>query len=217
MKIKLILLVTTIACFLASCSKEPIVEIQTSMGTIKVKLYNDTPKHRDNFVKLAKDGFYEGVLFHRVIRDFMVQAGDPNSVNAPAGVPLGSGDPGYTIPAEILPNHFHKKGVLSAARKGDPVNPERESSGSQFYIVQGQVWNDASLDELQKKTGITYSAEQREAYKTVGGTPHLDGAYTVFGEVIEGLDVVDAIAAVETAQGDRPVSDVKIIKVTIVE
>lgn len=198
-------------------SEEPVVELQTSMGSIKVKLYSDTPVHRDNFIKLVSEGFYNGVLFHRVIKDFMIQAGDPQSVGAPAGKLLGEGGPGYNLPAEILPNHYHKKGVLAAARQDDKINPNRESDGSQFYIVQGSVWDIIGLDLLEEEKGIKYTEEQRKAYQTVGGAPFLDAAYTVFGEVVEGLDVVDAIAAVATGTADRPISDVKIIKATIVE
>ena len=169
-------------------TKETIVLLKTTMGDMKIKLYNETPLHRDNFIKLVNQNFYDGVLFHRVIKNFMIQTGDPESKNAPAGKRLGSGGPGYTIPAEILPQFKHKKGVVAAARMGDQVNPKKESSGSQFYIVH----ND-------------------------NGTPHLDGGYTVFGEVLEGLDVVDKIATVQTAPGDRPVEDVKIISATIVK
>jgi len=169
-------------------NKEVIVLLETTMGNIKLKLYNETPLHRDNFVKLVKEGFYDGLLFHRVINRFMIQGGDPDSRNAPAGKGLGVGGPGYTIPAEILPQFSHKKGSLAAARMGDQMNPQRASSGSQFYIVQ----NDS-------------------------GTPHLDGAYTVFGETIEGFDVIDKIAAVKTDAAARPVEDVIIIKATIVK
>ena len=242
MKTKFILLAVSVACFVASCGsspskgtdvkveqqsqepektpipenlpEEPVIEFQTTMGNIKVKLYKDTPQHRDNFVKLVSEGFYNGVLFHRVIKDFMIQGGDPESINASADKSLGSGGPGYTIPAEILPNHLHKKGALAAARRESPT---KESSGSQFYIVQGQVWDDAGLDAVQERTGVKYSQQERDMYKTVGGTPHLDSNYTVFGEVVEGLDVVDAIAGVATGASDRPVTDVKIIKAVFVE
>jgi cyclophilin family peptidyl-prolyl cis-trans isomerase len=166
---------------------------------------------------LVKDGFYDGVLFHRVIKDFMIQGGDPQSKNAPAGQMLGSGDVGYTVPAEFNPNLFHKKGALSAARQGDQVNPEKRSSGCQFYLVQGRKWSDAELNSFESQRGSKFSPEQREAYKTLGGTPHLDGGYTVYGEVIEGLDIIDLIAAVKTAPGDRPVQDVKIVKAVIVQ
>lgn len=198
-------------------SEEPVVELQTTMGNIKVKLYKDTPLHRDNFIKLVSEGFYSGVLFHRVIKDFMIQGGDPESANAPADMSLGNGGPGYNIAAEILPNRFHKKGVIAAARKDDSVNPNRESSGSQFYIVQGQVFDDATLDAIEQKNAVKFTKEQRDIYKTVGGTPHLDTKYTVYGEVIEGLDVVDAIAGVATGANNRPVSDVKINRIAIVE
>ena len=194
------------------------VLIETSMGNMTVMLYDDTPLHRDNFVKLAESGFYEGMLFHRVINNFMIQAGDPMSKNAAPNARLGNGGPGYTIPAEIVyPTHFHKKGALAAARTGDNVNPKRESSGSQFYIVQGQKYTDMKLDQFEKALGKTFTNKERDAYVTVGGTPHLDNQYTVFGEVVEGLGVVDKIAAVETAPGDRPVEDVKIIKMTVVK
>ncbi len=174
--------------------------IHTKFGDIKGELYNDTPKHRDNFIKLVKEGWYENSIFHRVIQNFMIQGGQNAN---------GKVDPGYTVPAEILPNHFHKKGALAAARMGDQVNPKRESSGSQFYIVQGQVYDAATLDSFEQRTGLKYTPEQRAAYSTVGGTPHLDGAYTVFGQITSGLDVVEKIAAVKTAPGDRPVEDVK--------
>lgn len=185
------------------------VIIKTSYGDIKIRLYDETPLHRDNFIKLVKEGYYNDLLFHRVINSFMIQGGDPNSRNAQPGQQLGMGGPGYTIPAEIDTNLIHKKGVLSAARMGDNVNPKRESSGSQFYIVQGKTYNDNELDMMESRMGRKYTPEQRQAYKTIGGTPHLDGSYTVFGEVIEGLDVVDKIAAVKTLPGDRPQVDVK--------
>ncbi len=166
---------------------ETIVLLKTSMGDMKIKLYNETPLHRDNFIKLVNEKYYDGLLFHRVIKDFMIQGGDPNSKDATAGQQLGMGGPGYTIPAEILSQFTHKKGAVAAARMGDQVNPKKESSGSQFYIVHNS-----------------------------NGTPHLDGAYTVFGEVIEGMDVIDKIANVKTGRADRPVEDVKIISVSII-
>ncbi|MBR1514257.1 MAG: peptidylprolyl isomerase [Bacteroidales bacterium] len=186
--------------------KETVVVIKTSMGTIKAKLYNDTPQHRDNFIKLVNEGWYNGSPFHRVIKDFMIQGGQ----NAD-----GRLDPGYQVPAEFRDNHFHKKGALCAARQGDQVNPKKASSGSQFYIVQGKVYDDRWLDMFESRSGKVLSARQRQAYKTVGGTPHLDGDYTVFGEVTEGLEVVDKIAAVKTGRMDVPVELVTIISVTI--
>jgi len=181
--------------------------IETDMGNMKVKLYNSTPQHRDNFIKLANEGFYKDLLFHRVISGFMVQGGDPNSRDAAPGAPLGNGGPGYTIPAEIGNHHF--KGALSAARQGDNINPERNSSGSQFYVVQGTKQTDQTLNQMSSQSGVSYSPEEVALYKELGGTPFLDGQYTVFGEVVEGMDVIDKIASVQTANGDRPVEDVK--------
>lgn len=278
MRKNLLLLLTILACSATACKsgqkkddmeKETLLKIETTSGDIKVKLYNETPKHRDNFIKLAKDGVYDGTLFHRVIKDFMVQAGDPESKNAPKGKMLGSGDVGYTIPAEfVYPKYFHKKGVLSAARQGDNVNPEKESSGCQFYIVTGKVFNDSTLlnmerqkndnkvtlifnalaqkhmkeiyklrkandedglydlqdkllaeaeSEAAKQPDFHFTPEQIQAYTTVGGTPHLDGEYTVFGEVVEGMDIVDKIQGVKTDRNDRPEEDVKIISVSVIE
>jgi len=197
------------------------VLLETSMGDIVIRLSDSTPLHRDNFLKLVKLGFYDSVLFHRVINHFMIQAGDPNSKTAPAGKPLGNGGPGYRIPAEFRTTLFHKKGVIAAARVSDNVNPEKESSGSQFYLTQGIVYTDAGLDSLetyQLKRKIP--AAQRNIYKTTGGIPRLDQNYTVFGEVVKGIDVVDAIATVETSKGkdlDRPLKDVRIIKVKLIK
>lgn len=244
---------------------DALVEIKTSMGDIVVELYNDTPLHRDNFLKLVGEGFYEGVLFHRVIDSFMIQAGDPTSKEAAAGARLGAGDPGYTIAAEIdYPRHYHKKGVLAAARTGDAMNPERRSSGSQFYIVTGttaserqleamdlkrknqqmesafrnlalqyrdsitsmqRAGDEAGLEALRQKLiaeteekvkPVDMPANVRKDYAEIGGTPHLDGQYTVFGEVIRGLDVVDRIQKVETDSSDRPVEDVRIISAKVI-
>ena len=244
------------------------VLINTSLGNIEIALYNNTPKHRDNFLKLVRDGYYNGVLFHRVIKDFMVHTGDPKSKNAAPGDMLGAGDPGYTIEAEIVyPEYFHKRGALAAARTGDNVNPERRSSGSQFYIVTGRKYapemmaqmehrmNDQKrqqvfeslvaprrkevmkmrmagdtngLDKLQAelielteqevaKNPVKFTDAQINAYTTVGGAPHLDGQYTVFGEVTRGMDVVDKIECVETGRADRPVTDVTVISMKTVE
>lgn len=244
--------------------KETIVDLETTMGPIKIKLYDDTPQHRDNFVKLVKEGFYDGVLFHRVINDFMVQTGDPDSKEAQPGQMLGGGDPGYTLPAEIIyPKHYHKYGALAAARTGDNVNPERRSSSSQFYIVTGRKASQMELDRMaeravvgerqelfrklfeQNKDSIKAMGDRgdREAmmelrqqmidsveksvparplpqemaqdYRTLGGTPHLDNQYTVFGEVVSGMETVEKIQKVETDGNDRPKEDVRIIKATI--
>ena len=198
------------------------VLMQTTMGDIVIRLSDSTHLHRDNFLKLVKVGYYDSVLFHRVMQAFMIQAGDPNSKRASAGQPLGDGGPGYTIPAEFRKTLFHKKGVIAAARQGDNVNPLKESSGSQFYIVQGKTFTDAGLDSLQtfRMNGRKIPAEQREVYKTVGGTPHLDQGYTVYGEVVSGMDVVDKIAAVQTSKArdrDRPLQDVRIIKTKLIK
>jgi peptidyl-prolyl cis-trans isomerase B (cyclophilin B) len=184
------------------------VKIITEFGDITLLLYNETPLHRDNFLKLTGEGYYDGVLFHRVINAFMIQGGDPNSKTAQPGQPLGTGGPDYTIAAEVVTGLFHKKGALAAARLGDQQNPQRRSSGSQFYIVQGRVWTPEELDRMEQQRGQAFSPEQRQAYTTIGGTPHLDAAYTVFGEVVEGLEVVDRIAAVQTGPGDRPLQDI---------
>jgi cyclophilin family peptidyl-prolyl cis-trans isomerase len=190
-------------------AQEALVKIVTDYGTMTIKLYNETPLHRDNFLKLVKQGFYDSLIFHRVIRNFMIQGGDPESKKASATQPLGNGGPGYTIPAEIRPGLIHKKGAIAAARMGDAVNPSKASSGSQFYLVQGVVYPLEQLNNAEQQNGFKFTQQQKEAYSTVGGTPHLDNGYTVFGEVIEGLEVIDAIAAVTTAPGDRPVKDVR--------
>ena len=247
---------------------DALVEIKTSVGDITIRLYGETPKHRDNFLKLVNDGFYNDVLFHRVINKFMIQTGDPESKGAPAGKMLGAGSPGYDIDAEIVyPQFFHKRGALAAARQGDEVNPDRRSSGSQFYIVTGKVYNASQLgqmekqlqmqqmqaifndlasqhrdsimamrrnrdqaglqalqDELVKKTEAEaaknpakFTDAQREAYTTVGGTPHLDGTYTVFGEVVEGMDIVAKIETTATGAQDRPKEDIKIISMKVIK
>ena len=245
------------------------VKLETSMGDIVVELYNETPQHRDNFIKLVKEGYYDGVLFHRVIKDFMIQTGDGNSKTAGPEAMLGDGDPGYTIEAEfVYPKYFHKRGALAAARTGDQVNPERRSSGSQFYIVTGKIYgsdelkmmtqrmaemkkqdifrrlvneNRARIEEMQRnqdnagmqelqneliqlteaeaaKTPFSMTDEQIDAYTSVGGTPHLDGQYPVFGEVVKGMDIVDKIQNAETrSSDDRPINDIKIVKASIVK
>jgi peptidyl-prolyl cis-trans isomerase B (cyclophilin B) len=195
------------------------VLLQTTLGDITIRLSDSTPLHRDNFLKLVKVGYYDSVLFHRVIKNFMIQGGDPESKHAVAGVPLGNGGPSYRVPAEFRTTLFHKKGVIAAARDN---NPEKASNGSQFYIVQGKIFTDGGLDSLEtfRRSGKKIPVEQREVYKTIGGSPHLDGAYTVYGEVVKGLDVVDAIASVETSKGedrDRPLQDVKVIKAKLVK
>ena len=186
------------------------VIISTGMGDMTIVLYDETPKHRDNFIKLAESGLYDGTIFHRVIQNFMIQGGDPESKNATPEKMLGNGGPGYTIPAEFNTKFFHKKGALAAARQGDNVNPKKESSGSQFYIVQGKKVSQDELNLFQSRSNIKMSPEQIKAYTTVGGAYHLDGAYTVFGEVIEGMDVIDKIASVQTNNMDLPLQDIKI-------
>ena len=191
----------------ANDAGETMVLIETPYGDIKAKLYNSTPQHRDNFVKLAKEGFYDGTLFHRVINGFMVQGGDPNSKGAPAGQPLGMGGPGYTTPAEIGAKHF--RGAIAAARTGGPSNPEKRSSGSQFYIVQnGLSPQNSQIIAQRQAQGVPYSQAEIDYYGQVGGYPGLDGEYTVFGQVIEGMDAVDKIAAVQKDNRDRPMEDV---------
>lgn len=207
---------TTEQRILVTAPIECLVQIETDFGNMTVLLYNSTPQHRDNFVKLAEEGYFDGLLFHRVIEGFMIQGGDPNSRNAKSGQALGMGGPGYTIPAEFVDSLIHVKGALSAARQGDQVNPEKRSSGSQFYIVQGKPLTQEELDLIEARKGIRYTRAQREKYLTLGGTPFLDRDYTVFGQVISGLEVIDKIAAVETAPGDRPKTDVK-MKVTVIK
>lgn len=277
-----IILFTLILCCMTACTgnskkkqiimtneNETLVHLQTSMGDITVKLYNETPIHRDNFIKLVKDGVYDSTLFHRVIKNFMIQAGDPQSKTATdTTTTLGSGDVGYTLPAEFNAKFFHKKGVLAAARQGDEVNPKKESSGCQFYIVTGRKFSEAQLinmenqlnearldtvfqtlarkhmkaiyqmrkandtdgllalqdsleaqarEQVSKEPALKFTAEQVKAYTTVGGAPHLDGNYTVFGEVVDGMETVDRISAVKTNRSDRPEQDVRILKATVVE
>lgn len=192
---------------------QTIVVFETSNGIIKIKLYDETPLHKENFVKLVQSGYYDSIMFHRVIQGFMIQAGDPNSRNANQDQPLGDGGPGYTIPAEFNQSLFHKKGAVAAARLGDQVNPSKSSSGSQFYIVQGQVLTLSQLDALSRSgRHQPFSDDEIKVYTTIGGTPHLDNNYTVFGEVIEGIGVVDLIAGAETDPRNRPLKDLRIIK-----
>lgn len=197
---------------------ETLVQIDTDMGKIKVKLFNDTPQHRDNFIKNVKEKRYDGLLFHRVIKQFMIQGGDINSKDAPIEQHLGDGDPGYTIPAEIVyPKYFHKRGMLCAARTSDDENPERASSGTQFYIVTGKFYTEMELDKMEKSDNKTFTPEERQAYMLEGGAPHLDNKYTIFGEVVKGMKVVDKIQFVETNEDDRPLKNIKIKTMTIVD
>ncbi len=249
-------------------AEDTLIKIATSEGDITVRLFGDTPIHTNNFIKLAKEGYYDGVLFHRVINDFMIQTGDPNSKNAPKGKMLGDGEPGYTLPAEfVYPKHYHKYGALAAARLGDNENPEKRSSGSQFYIVTGRKFNAGQLDQMEKRMDMAqqqeifnrlasenrdsimalrrnrdqaglqqlqeqlvaltqaeaakhpykYTEQQRQDYINVGGTPHLDGSYTVFGEVVTGMEVVDKIQKAETDGNDRPLNDIKILSMTVLD
>ena len=215
-KIILILVYVVMSAMVFAQSTKVLIE--TTKGNITVMLYDDTPLHRDNFIKLVESNFYDSILFHRVIKDFMIQAGDPTSKNAAPDVLLGDADTDYTIPAEfVYPKYYHKKGALAAARTSDDENPERRSSGSQFYIVQGRTFTDEKLDKYEAHLGIKMPAEIREYYKTVGGTPHLDTQYTVFGEVLDGMDVVNEIAAVETNKDARPIVDVRILKMKVVK
>ena len=198
------------------------VLLETTMGNIRIALYDETPQHRDNFLKLTKMGSYDSLLFHRVIKDFMVQSGDIFSKNAKPGQLLGMGDYDYTQESEFrLPKIFHRRGVVAAAREGDEKNPERRSGASQFYIVWGKIYDDRRLDYTQTKLdsitngAVQLTPEMREVYKTIGGTPHLDGQYTVFGEVTEGLDLVEKMQLVETDKNDRPLEDIRILKATV--
>lgn len=205
--------------FSCTSKKEYLVRMHTTAGVVDLRLYNETPAHRDNFVKLVKECYFDSLLFHRVIPDFMIQAGDPDSKHAPKGAMLGNGGPAYSVAAEFMPElHFHKRGALAAAREGDDVNPSKSSSASQFYIVWGRVFTKEQLETLKKNykrmTGrdMNITPQQEEAYTTTGGTPHLDGEYTVFGEVVDGLEVVDAIQHVRCDRNDRPLDDVRIIR-----
>jgi len=192
------------------------VKVSTKYGDMVLVLYDETPMHRDNFIKLVNEGYYNGTLFHRVMQDFMIQGGDPDSKNAAPGQGLGKGGPGYTIEAEFTPEFYHKKGALAAARQPDQVNPQKRSSGSQFYIVQGKRYTDAELNQMAKRTGAFYTPEQIKVYQTIGGTPFLDTEYTVFGEVVDGMGVIDKIAAVKTSAQNRPVEDLE-MTLTLIE
>lgn len=277
---KTTILFTLILCCITACTgnqkkdnymandNETLVKIETTLGNITVKLYNETPKHKDNFIKLVKEGVYDSTLFHRVIKNFMIQAGDPTSKTASATDTLGAGDVGYTVPAEFNPKFFHKRGVLAAARQGDDVNPNKESSGCQFYIVTGRKFSEAQMinmenqmnearfdtvfqtlarkhmkeiykmrkandmeglmelqdslenqarKEVAKEPALKFTPEQIKAYTTVGGAPHLDGNYTVFGEVVDGMDVVAQIETAKTNRQDRPTQDIRILKATVIE
>ncbi len=226
--IALCLLVVSCSTLQSRKNKEQKVLIETTEGKVIVKLYNETPLHRDNFIRLVKSDFYNGVLFHRVINEFMVQGGDPDSKNADANARLGAGDVGYTIPAEFrTPAIYHKKGALAAARQGDNVNPEKASSGCQFYIVTGRKFTEEQLNQIEQNNIMRYghandstyklSNEARDYYQTTGGTPHLDGNYTVYGEVIEGMEIVEKISKTETGMGDRPTKDIRIVKMKLVK
>ena len=217
----ILLLLAVVAC---GTQKDVKVRMHTTAGVIDLCLYDETPKHKENFLKLAKEQQYDSLLFHRVIKDFMIQGGDPTSKNAPAGALLGEGDLGYTVEAEFMPQvYFHRRGVLAAARESDDVNPAKASSASQFYIVWGKVYTKEQLEAYKefykRRTGreLVITPEQEAVYTTVGGTPHLDGEYTVFGEVISGLDVVEKIQGVACDGNDRPLEDVRIIKTEIIK
>jgi cyclophilin family peptidyl-prolyl cis-trans isomerase len=210
------------AC-MAKVKKYALVELITPQGNMYIWLYDDTPKHKENFLKLAKDGFYDQTKFHRIIKDFMIQGGDPNSKDATMKEKWGQGGPGYTVDAEIKENHFHKKGVIAAARMGDQTNPERASSGSQFYIVQGTRYTKQTLDYVEqqiraatKNPAFAFSEEMRATYEQLGGSPHLDMQYTVFGEVISGMEVIDKIAAVQTGPQDKPLQDI-LVDINVIE
>ena len=205
----IVMLFLSITGFSQKSKKETKVLIATSYGNMTLVLYNETPQHRDNFIELVKDGFYDGTLFHRVIAGFMIQGGDPDSKTAEKGQMLGNGGPGYTVPAEFNKKFYHKRGALSAARMGDGSNPQKASSGSQFYIVQGKKYNRNNLESMGKRSGANYTEDQIKTYEMEGGTPQLDMNYTVFGEVIKGFDVIDKIAAVAKGRADRPQEDVK--------
>jgi len=228
-KINIIFFVA-IAIFFANCNSvrsnntvtktekmEMKVLLKTSLGDIVIALSNETPLHRDNFIKLVNEKFYDGVLFHRIIQGFMIQTGDPNSKQAVRDQMLGNGDPGYTLPAEFVPALFHKRGAVAAARLGDQVNPKKESSGSQFYIVDGRPFLLDDLQNMMRGMNRNWTTEQLDAYTTLGGAPHLDGSYTVFGYVISGMEIVDLIAQQPKDSRDRPLENILIIEATVIE
>jgi len=196
--------------------KQTMIFISTNHGDMKAVLYNETPQHRDNFIKLAKEGYFNGTLFHRVINEFMIQGGDPDSKTAKKGQQLGQGGPNYTIPAEFNQALIHKKGALAAARMGDQMNPQKASSGSQFYITQGKVYSEAELNNFEMRMGKKFNDLQKKTYTSLGGVPFLDYDYTVFGEVVEGLEVIDKIAKVQKDRSDRPFEDIK-MTISIIE
>lgn len=200
-----------------SAPEDCLVEMITSHGNMTIKLNDETPLHRDNFIKLTETGYYEGILFHRVIKGFMVQGGDPDSKNAPEGKRLGIGGPSYNIPAEFNDTLAHIKGALAAARQGDSTNPKKESSGSQFYLVQGKPVGETQLENFELQKNIKYTDTVKTIYKELGGAPQLDKEYTIFGRVIDGLEVIDAIANEATDSADRPLKDVKIISVKVIK
>lgn len=214
---RLLLIICLIFGYMNDSSCQDRVQLVTSQGTIEVILYDETPKHKANFLRLVQEGFYDSLLFHRVIPKFMIQGGDPQSKNARRTRLLGNGGPGYDLEAEISNKRIHKKGALAAARQPDDVNPRKRSNGSQFYIVQGSQYPRKYLSKFEAKRGEKYTEEQIIAYETLGGTPHLDGEYTVFGEVIRGLDVVERIASVERNRADRPLQDVYILKTKVIK
>ena len=214
-----------LALMAASCGpkteKETVMVVETTMGTVEFKLYNETPIHRDNFIRLAEEHYFDSLLFHRVIDNFVIQGGDPNSKYAQPGALLGDGEPDYRLPAEFRLDKgiFHRRGTVNAAREGDDTNPERESCASQFCFMMGGPMTDEQLDRAQarldRQTGgtVKLTPEMREVYKQVGGSPHLDGQYTVFGEVVSGMDVLEAIQKVATDENDRPLEDVRMLRV----
>ncbi len=199
--------------------RRAVVRLETTMGNMRMALLDETPLHRDNFLKLASEGFFDGLLFHRVIQDFMIQGGDSTSRHAQPGQPLGEGEVGYTLPAEIqMPYYYHLRGMVGAAREGDDVNPQWRSSGCQFYIVWGREWSYRTIrqqHDLLEEKGIEMTSDMMSQYEQYGGAPHLDGQYTIFGEIVEGLDVVRHIQSVPTDSLDRPLQDVRILRAVV--